>query len=514
MPGRRTRAWVRSKVAWRLLLLFLLCAVVPTTVVAVAGYQQLASTLRADADRTLQRAGQSLSDELLARLGALEAEIDRLDARRTVQTGPWPRALLNDLAQSFSQVTYRGNRELHILLGSPVEFPDLDEEARAQLDAGHTLITALHGEEGHSLLMARRGASGLWTARAPIERVIPSWEEAARAGSTDFCALDGRGRLIDCSSRAFASSDPTALAPGNTVAARSYPLRGGDEDYLASRWTLPFAPAFYDPHGVAAWAIVVVIPQSEIFGPLITFRSTFTLLATLTIAFATLLSLTQIRRQLGPLEQLREGTRHLAAGDFDFALAIRSGDDFEELAHSFNQMTETLRTQFDSLQRMVEIDRSILSEITATRVLETMVERVGELFPARVAIALVSDGDSVLSTTHTHVGGMTREHHGELRGADLESWFPGAEPRCLDEQGDGEGPVLYDAILASHGHLVWTAIPLRFHADLVRCSCWEARPHRAPTTCSSRGSSRRNARWHSPTRAPSNATACSPTTTR
>jgi diguanylate cyclase (GGDEF)-like protein len=432
--------------------------------VAVVGYQQLATALREDADQTLKRAGDSLSHELLGRLEALESDLDRLDQRLAIQSGPWPRALLNDLAQSFSQITYRGDRERHILLGSAVDLPVLDAVGQARLDAGHTLVSVSFGTDGPpSLLLARRGARGLWTARARIAWLIPSWDDQARAVSTEFCALDGSERVVGCSSAAFAGLDLLAIPGAGAVGSASFALSHAEESYLAQRLKLTLAPKFFDPTHAAPWAVVVVIPRGEVFGPLNAFRRTFTLLATLTIAFATLVSLTQIRRQLVPLEQLRQGTRRLAEGDFDFSLSIRSGDDFEELADSFNQMTRTLHRQFDSLQRMVEIDRSILSEITATRVLDTLVERVGELFPARVAVALVAEGDGVLSTAHNRVGATVREHLGELSSTLLESWFPGAEPRRLAS----EDAHPCTPLLERYGDLRWTAIPLRFHADLV-----------------------------------------------
>ncbi len=462
-------AWVRSVVAWRLLLLFLLCAVVPTTVVAVAGYQQLAGALRDDADRTLERAGESLRAELVGRLDALVAELDRLDDRLAIQSGPWPRSLLNDLSQSFSEVTYRGQRERHVLLGERVEVAGLDAEDEAQLDAGRALLVPVLDETGDaSLLIARRGEHGLWTARARLNGVVPSWDEEARAVSTDFCALDGAGRVTGCSSSLARGLDPRVLAPRGAETARHFALAGPDEALLGYRRPVGLAPKFFDPEHAAPWTIAVMIPESEVFAPLLAFRNTFGLLATLTILFATVLSAFQIRRQLIPLEELRRGTRRLAAGDFGFTLEIESGDDFEELADSFNRMTRTLHTQFDSLQRMVEIDRSILSEITATRVLETMVERVGELYPSDVAVALSTESGAVRSTTHNRVGSVIREHHGDLSAAELERWFPGAEPRALSaEAANDDGDPPWATLLAPHQASVWRAIPLRFHADLL-----------------------------------------------
>ena len=52
------------------------------------------------------------------------------------------------------------------------------------------------------------------------------------------------------------------------------------------------------------------------------------------------LSLVGIRQSMEPLARLREGTRRLATKDFNARVHISSGDEFEEVAGSFNYMAE------------------------------------------------------------------------------------------------------------------------------------------------------------------------------
>ena len=51
-----------------------------------------------------------------------------------------------------------------------------------------------------------------------------------------------------------------------------------------------------------------------------------------------------------PLARLREGTRRLAAKDFNARVRISSGDEFEELAESFNKMAEQVGTLVEELK--------------------------------------------------------------------------------------------------------------------------------------------------------------------
>ena len=57
-----------------------------------------------------------------------------------------------------------------------------------------------------------------------------------------------------------------------------------------------------------------------------------------------------IRQSMEPLAQLREGTRRVAAQDFTARVRISSGDEFEELAGSFNNMAEQVGTLFEELR--------------------------------------------------------------------------------------------------------------------------------------------------------------------
>jgi phosphoserine phosphatase RsbU/P len=52
-----------------------------------------------------------------------------------------------------------------------------------------------------------------------------------------------------------------------------------------------------------------------------------------------------------PVDALRQGTMVIGSGDLDFRLDIRSGDEFEALAQSFNQMASDLRVNIENLRQ-------------------------------------------------------------------------------------------------------------------------------------------------------------------
>ena len=81
------------------------------------------------------------------------------------------------------------------------------------------------------------------------------------------------------------------------------------------------------------------------------------LVAAATLLFIGLLGLIQVRRTMVPLERLIAGTRRLSEHDYSARVALRPGDEFGELAHSFNHMAERIDHQMQALARAV-VDRS------------------------------------------------------------------------------------------------------------------------------------------------------------
>lgn len=54
-----------------------------------------------------------------------------------------------------------------------------------------------------------------------------------------------------------------------------------------------------------------------------------------------------------PLKQLQEGVNHVAKGDFEHPIDLKSGDELEELANAFNDMTHRLAETYRNLEQQV-----------------------------------------------------------------------------------------------------------------------------------------------------------------
>ena len=108
-----------------------------------------------------------------------------------------------------------------------------------------------------------------------------------------------------------------------------------------------------------------------------------------------LFSLIQIRRTMGPLEKLGEGTKQIGEQNFDTRVEIASGDEFEDLAASFNAMSSRLGRQFHTLRAINDIDQAILSSLNRDAVVKTALSRIATLLPGeRFAIIIFQPNSS------------------------------------------------------------------------------------------------------------------------
>ena len=137
---------------------------------------------------------------------------------------------------------------------------------------------------------------------------------------------------------------PRSCGPrSKAVAARGGPsgtIRWSDDRgrHLCGYWTL-FMKYEFD----AQWTVVSTLEEQGLLAAARGYRNTFLLVVVLTLLVAVYLSAHQIRKQLVPMEKLHLATRLIASGNFEHTVQIDTGDEFEELADSFNWMSRSGR---------------------------------------------------------------------------------------------------------------------------------------------------------------------------
>jgi class 3 adenylate cyclase len=84
-------------------------------------------------------------------------------------------------------------------------------------------------------------------------------------------------------------------------------------------------------------------------------------------------------RVVRPLQELRQGVTRIGAGELDYRIDVKTGDELEVLADEFNQMTGKLQESYASNERVSQLKR---------------------FFSPQVAELIVSSGEEKLTESH------------------------------------------------------------------------------------------------------------------
>lgn len=77
-----------------------------------------------------------------------------------------------------------------------------------------------------------------------------------------------------------------------------------------------------------------------------------------------------IRRRVAPLAVLEAATIRIREGDYSIGVEITTGDELEHLGRAFNLMADRLKSSFDWLEALAEIDRQILSGVSLEEIIK------------------------------------------------------------------------------------------------------------------------------------------------
>lgn len=369
---KKSFSFIHSRVARRIFVLFVICALLPVCVLALVSLQRFTSKLEEDSHKRLHQVGMNAGMAIHEGLNLLQTELESMP----VSTG-------DDVKMSTRQAAHAGREKRFrtiTVMNHDTEsgiIPDIPHRlapaAHAHLAAGNALILSDGDvEAGHPLYMVTSANPSL-PRNSLLVGVINSdylWPfvESTMTAGIDICVLSPSGKTLYTSRSLAPSLVSLVMSKQNGTPSGQLNWQHEDEDFLVNYWSLFMKPAFL----ADSWTVVAVQSRNDSTGPARSFITIFLLVVLLTLLVVVFISSVLIRRSLVPLSILKDGAQNLSKGNFDTRVEITSGDEFEDLAASFNDMSEQLGDQFTRLSDMGKLVQKILE----TRDKDTIIKEV------------------------------------------------------------------------------------------------------------------------------------------
>ena len=156
--------------------------------------------------------------------------------------------------------------------------------------------------------------------------------------------------------------------------------------------------ASYAPMSEAGWSLATVLNKSEVAAPAMIARGNiltqiddfkkkfghtflFLLCLSITLLIGLMFGLFRVSVNLSsrfvkPIQELSDGVRDIASGDFDKKLDIKTGDELEHLSTCFNAMTDELKTYMKNVTKVAADRERIETELNvATDIQQSILPR-------------------------------------------------------------------------------------------------------------------------------------------
>ncbi|MEW6721237.1 MAG: HD domain-containing phosphohydrolase [Thermodesulfobacteriota bacterium] len=395
----------QSRFGRRMLWILFLCVVTPGILLGYLSLRRVDAKLRDDALRRMRHQTHEVALSIHNGLGFLEEKGLFLAALIDSSAGPAGLEWLSKNRLVLGVSSFRRGVGPETLYGKPCPPPPTDSGSLAHLAAGKGLLYLDRGAGGTFrgfIACAMRGTPPdreMLLVEVNLEYI---WEEVRDAipPLSEAVILSPDGEIL------FATG---AAPPG--LLERIGQIRGkthlGEFEWEKPDPLLVFhAMVFLKPslHS-EPWTVAVFQPRSASFGAVGRFTRILFLVSLLVVFSAALFAIVQVRRNVAPLELLEEGTRRISGGDFESRIEIGSGDEFEELAQSFNGMADRLGREFRVQEALGKTVQAILGETDRERIVRALLDNVASVVPCDCAALSLLETDGTENVADTRIRG-------------------------------------------------------------------------------------------------------------
>jgi putative nucleotidyltransferase with HDIG domain len=387
---RFKKAFLQSKVAQRIVLLFFLCALLPIALLAALSFKQVTGHLHELSQMRLQQTSKSFTMAIYERLLFLEAELIRIKSsihKSSQDLFIQQSSKFNDYLENKFKglIALTADGECVPIICRVSVIPEFSWEEEQHILDGKTLLTTrCYPKDLSHIYLAIAIKPNSSTKNILLAEIEPSYlwfmgYTNPLPPMTELLVLDKDKNFL------FSSLHYDFTLPAQAIQEISKSSSGRFEwvydgvRYLCNYRDIFLQAKFRSSH----WIVILSEPKTHIYAPLAFFKKTFPLAILLSLWVVLYLSISQIRRSLGPLEKLKEGAQRIAKGKFETKVTVATKDEFADVATTFNAMAFQLGRQFKTLTTIAEIDRAILSSFDSAQIVNTLLNRWHDVFPCK-----------------------------------------------------------------------------------------------------------------------------------
>jgi diguanylate cyclase (GGDEF)-like protein len=382
----------RSHFARRLFLFVFSAVALPVAVLAVVTIVQVTDHLLNEHQRKLGRDAKQAGMLLFERLNHIGADISSVASAASPAPGEVERIAPHSQPWPWLDAQPLSNAPLG----------DLPDTAGAR----QMLLRFIDTPSGVQIVSLYRAPSGGWLAARIAEPAL--WDSQNWSEDLSVCVFKDDRPLPFCTIKDLEALGAALAQARLRSSTGHFRWSAGDEPSLAAYW----GSNFYNVGLNGQWTVVMSEEEATFFAPIDHFQNNLISVILIAILGAVMVGISQIKRVLRPLEQLHQATRAVEKGELGQAVVVKSGDEFEALADSFNRMTCRLAEQFRQLDGLARIDHLILSSTDPHTTVREVTVQVRALLgvrylavctptPSGPVCQLHSDG-SVRSASLTH----------------------------------------------------------------------------------------------------------------
>ena len=363
-------AFFKSKVTKRILILFVLAAIIPISVTGFVSYNFVINLLTEQKQKQLFTESKSYGMSIFDRILVAESQLIGLSEALL-----YTNSINNDLDAAYQNID-ASNTQLfrNIKVYSDKFNYNYDHIDMKHMKDGKTLLRVLH-IDGKNIIVFNRILNthdSTFLLSAEVDSSYIFGDMDIFAGDDDACVITKNKGVLNCSNKKLYKLSLPSFTKYRDSQGNTNNITIDNTEHIIASWEL-FLSGSYNAD---SWIIYYTLPKGAIFAPIKSFGGILLPILVLSILIVSLISVNQISKILVPLEKLNLLTKKIAKRDFSQTLEFDTNDEFQNLGESFNLMSAELSRQFTMMTAMSNLDRTILTTMDKKNVAKTILNNL------------------------------------------------------------------------------------------------------------------------------------------